>query len=209
MIFRDRNDAGEKLASILAGEDLKVDYILGLLRGGLAVAKVVADFLKVPFSVIVVRKLGLPNFPELGFGAIAPNDVLVVDQSLTDRLGLDHAQIQAVIGKEKNELLRRLKAYDLPVDLINLEDKTVAIIDDGIATGTTMLAAIKYVKKYNPKQIIVAVPVSPIGIKEIIEKEADKFITLSEESFFAAVGQFYFKFEQVKDDEVRELLRKN
>lgn len=208
MVYRDRKDAGEKLARTLKLSKFTEPVVFGLARGGVPVAYEVAKWLEVSLNVIVVRKLGLPDFPELGFGAIAPGGVLVVDEALVDRFGLDHEQIVEVVHKEQKELIKRVKKYQLR-PLGRLDGQTAIIVDDGVATGSTILAAVRYVKKLEPKRIVVAVPVCPSGIDNVIRKEADDFICLSTESFFGAVGQFYEEFEPTSDGEVVKILAKN
>lgn len=206
MNFYDREDAGQKLAEKLSGAKFASPHIFALPRGGVPVAYEVARKLNAPLDVVVVRKLGVPVFPELGFGAIAPEGVLEVDNSIVDRFGLDLEDIESVKNAETTEMIRRIQKYDAwqPKDLA----KEVAIIvDDGIATGITTLAAIHFLKKFNPKKLIVAVPVCPVEITERLQKEVDDFICLGEEMYFGAVGEFYQEFPQTTDREVISILK--
>jgi predicted phosphoribosyltransferase len=207
-MYKDREDAGEQLAEAIKNRGYKSPIIFGLTRGGVPVAAKIASVLGIPLKGLVVRKLGVPFYPELGFGAIAPLGVLVVDETIVDEVGLDHNQIQSVKSQEEKELLRRLREYQIDKEVQDLSDATAIITDDGIATGTSMLAAVRYLRKFNPQKLVVAVPVCPKVVGKTIEKEVDDFICLDKEELFFGVGEFYEDFEQVSDQEVRNLLNK-
>lgn len=205
--FKDRKDAGKKLAESLRKIEFSNPHIFALPRGGVPVAAEVANTLEAPLDILVVRKLGLPYFPELGFGAIAPAEVIVIDEVLVNKFGLNDREIDEVINTETAELNRRVQEYKAwePIDLSNVE---AIIVDDGIATGITMLAAIKFMEKFNPRELIVAVPVCPVDIAKKLQKEVDGLICLSEEMYFGAVGEFYQQFDQVADREVMSIMEK-
>lgn len=206
--FRDRTEAGRLLAQRLrdyAGRDDVV--VLALPRGGVPVAYEVAKELGAPLGVFVVRKLGVPGYEELAMGAIASGGVIVLDEGLVRRLGIDRAQLERAIAREAQELERREEAYDGRREP-PLEDKTVILVDDGLATGSTMRAAALAVRELNPALVVVAVPVAA-------EETCDEFCGLADEVVcqvtprpFHAVGVWYDDFSQTSDDEVRELLER-
>ena len=206
MIFQDRKDAGQKLAQELKKHKLNNMIVLGLPRGGIPVAYEVAKELGAPLSLVAARKLGVPFHEELGFGAIAPNNTLYINEDLVRSLGITQDQINLVVEKESKELERRTQLYLGHKVLPDLKNKTVVLVDDGLATGVTMLAAIKYVKNFKPKEIILAVPVSAEDTLQNLSKEVDKVICLLSSKEFYAVGQWYGDFDQTSDEEVIRLL---
>ncbi len=205
--FRDRREAGQVLAETLSsyrGKDNLV--VLGLARGGVPVGWEVADYLRAPLDVFLVRKLGVPQWQELAMGALAPGGCVVVNDSLVQNLGISDAQLQAAIDRETEELNRREQAYRGDRPPVDVEGKTVILVDDGIATGASMLAAIRAVRAGNPAQIVVAVPVGPASACRQLGAEADDVVCATMPPGFEAVGQVFADFHQVTDDEVRELL---
>lgn len=208
--FDDRLDAGRQLAGALArfaGAEHLV--ILALPRGGVPVAAEVAKALAIPFDVLIVRKLGVPGHEEFAFGAIASGGIQVTDMNLISRLGLKRSQIDAIIQREMTELARRERFYRNGRAMPAIEGKTVILVDDGIATGSTMLAAIGLLRSRQAHRIIVAVPVAPGDTARRLREQADEVITLLEPEAFVAVGEWYADFSQTSDDEVRELLAKS
>ncbi|MCV7385171.1 phosphoribosyltransferase [Mycolicibacter longobardus] len=204
--FRDRRDAGRVLAGHLS------DYrnadgllVLGLARGGVPVAWEVAAALHAPLDVFLVRKLGVPQQPELAMGALAGGQVVMNDQVITD-LRISDEAVQAVIERETAELRRRERAYrgDRPAAV--LHGQVVILVDDGIATGASVLAAVRAVQAAEPASIVVAVPVGPLSACRKIAQEADDVVCATMPAAFDAVGQAYLDFHQVSDDEVRDLL---
>jgi predicted phosphoribosyltransferase len=205
--FRDRSDAGQRLAEALGAYANRPDVlVLALPRGGVPVAAEVAKKLNAPLDVLVVRKLGVPFHPELGMGAIATGGVRIVNREVVDALGIEAEAIEAVAREEQRELERREKAYRGDVPAPKLEGKTVILIDDGIATGSTMLAAVAAARQLKATHIVVAVPTVAASTHEKMREVADKVIALLVPEEFYAVGQWYENFAQTTDDEVRELL---
>ena len=205
--FRDRREAGQVLAEALSSYRGKDNLlVLGLARGGVPVGWEVADFLRAPLDVFLVRKLGVPQWQELAMGALASGGGLVVNDSLIQNLGISDEQLQAAIDRETEELHRRERAYRGDHPPADVEGKTVILVDDGIATGASMLAAVRAVRAANPAQIVVAVPVGPPSACRQLGGEADDVVCATMPPGFEAVGQVFADFHQVTDDEVRELL---
>jgi putative phosphoribosyl transferase len=205
--FRDRREAGRALAERLrsyAGRDDLV--VLALPRGGVPVALEVASALGAPLDIFLVRKLGLPGHEELAFGAIASGGLLVLDRDLIQQVGLSSAAIERVIAREAAELERRERAYRGDRPPPDLRGRTVILVDDGLATGSTMTAAAAAVAQQDPTRVIVAVPVAAADTCEMLRREADEVICLMTPSPFHAVGIWYDDFRPVRDDEVRRLL---
>lgn len=209
MIFRDRKDAGQQLANKLQEYKNKKDTIvLALPRGGVIVGYEVAKELNLPLDLVVPRKIGAPGNEEYAIGAITETGEGIFDQQAIDILGVTKEYLDKKITEEKKEAQRRLKEYRVGRKTLNLKNKTVIIIDDGLATGLTMRAAIKSVKKQNVKEIIVAIPVTALDSLKIVQTEANKVIYIDAPSYFGAVGAFYENFYQTTDKEVIELMKK-
>lgn len=205
--FRDRADAGRKLARELSKEMANGEVIvLGLPRGGVPVAVAVAAELDAPVDVIVVRKIGAPYNPELAVGSIAMGGVMVRNRWILDALGLDDEDLAPTIERERRELARREQAYRGDRPPPDLRGKIVVLVDDGAATGATMHAATVAVKNLAPERIIVALPTSSAAAANRLAEVADSVVALSTPEPFYAVGNYYLDFAQVSDDEVRELL---
>jgi putative phosphoribosyl transferase len=205
-MYKDRADAGGQLAEVIKNRGYESPIIFGLTRGGVPVAAEISKKLNAPLLGLVVEKLGVPLYPELAFGAIAPKGVLVIDETIVDEVGLDHEQIEQVKTKKEQELLRKVKEYKISFELENLQNKSVVIVDDGIATGMSIFAAIKYLRQFNPKKLVLAVPVCPKIMSKVINKDVDEYICLDEEEVFFGVSEFYENFGQVSDQEVKNLL---
>ena len=209
--FKNREDAGRKLAeAILAvhpeySKNSEV-IVLGLARGGVPVAAQVASVLGVDLDVLVVRKLGMPLHEEYAFGAIAPNHTQFVNEDLVARAGLSQSQIQRIIDAQQKVLAERDDKYRGGRGPVELTNRIAIIVDDGIATGATMKAAVMFARKASASRLVVAVPVSPTDSRAEFRAIADEFICPNEEILFSAVGQFYEEFGQVDDAEVIELL---
>lgn len=206
MVFRDRTSAGKLLAAELAGKRYLNPHIFALVRGGVPVGYEVAKKLKAPLDVVVARKLGLPSFPELGFGAIAPDGIIEIDETIVSRYMLHVTDIEDVRAVEQAELKRRMQKYGV-IPPEDLSGQIAILVDDGIATGITMLVAVKYLRKFHPDRIVVAIPVCPDTTESQFLGIADEFVCLDFEEYFGAVGEFYEKFPQVTDEEVIKLLR--
>jgi len=207
MFFRDRADAGRHLAERLREYASRPDaLILALPRGGVPVAVEAARTLGVPFDVFVVRKLGVPGHEELAMGAIASGGVRVLNDHVVTALGIPDADIEAVTAAEKRELERRELLYRGGRPLPSLAKRTIILIDDGLATGTSMRAAVAALRQHQPERIIVAVPVGSTDTCFALSEEADEVICLYTPEPFAAVGWWYRNFAQTTDEEVRQAL---
>lgn len=188
-----------------AGSDV---VVLGLARGGIPVAAEIAGRLGAELDVFVVRKLGVPRWPELAMGAIASGGGVVVNDDVVQSLHISDAQLQGVIAAETEELSRRETVYRRTGPPPRLAGRSVVLVDDGIATGATMLAAIRAVRAAGPTRVIVAVPVGPPSVPELLRGEADDVVIATVPRRFEAVGQVFADFHQVSDDEVREALKR-
>jgi putative phosphoribosyl transferase len=205
--FKNRIEAGRLLAEELKSYANRTDVlVLALPRGGLPVAFEVAQALGAPLDLMLVRKLGVPRQEELAMGAIAAGGTKVLNQDLVKSLNISDAALEAVISKEKRELERREHTYrgDRPVPEVG--NRCVILIDDGLATGATMKAAVLALRQQQPAQIIIGVPVAPPDTAEELRKEADEIICLATPEPFYAIGTWYVDFSQTSDEEVRTLL---
>lgn len=206
MIFKDRRDAGRKLGERLASMAITDALVLGLPRGGIPVAFEVARALDAPLDVLIVRKLGVPYQPELGFGAIAEGGVTVINEPLMERAGITEAQFESVVADETEELERRVARYRGDRPLERVRGKTAVLVDDGLATGYTARAGLAALKELGAKRVILAVPGgSPESVKAI-GREVDDVVCLDAPAQMMAVGQFYQDFRQTTDQEVTDLL---
>lgn len=207
MFFKNREDAGRQLAQALgAFKEKKKTLVLGLARGGVVVAAEIAKSLKLPLQVVVPRKIGAPGNPELALGAIMEDGSSYFDQRLVNYLGATKSYLDDVIEKEKKEAKRRIDAFRGKRGDLEIKGHTVILVDDGIATGSTMMAVIKSMRAKEAAQIIVAVPIASIEASEMIAPLVDQFISLGIPPFFGAVGSFYEHFDQTEDTEVIKLL---
>jgi putative phosphoribosyl transferase len=208
MIFVDRVDAGLKLAKKLDAYARQNDVlVLAIPRGGVPVAFQVACELSAPLDVFVVRKLGVPSREELAFGAIATGGIRILDEQIVESMGISDMQIERITAKEKDELDRRERVYRGNRPFPNLENKTVILVDDGIATGASTRAAISALRQLKPARIVLAVPVAPAATCESLQREVDDLICVFMPQFFFSIGQFYDDFSQVSDQEVMNLLQ--
>ncbi|HUH59991.1 MAG TPA: phosphoribosyltransferase [Candidimonas sp.] len=206
-LFRDRADAGRQLAAaLLARHAVPPQIVLALPRGGVPVAYEVARALHAPLDVFIVRKLGAPQNKEYAMGAIASGGVTIVDEEAIEAMGVSKAALEAVVEAEQAELLRREKTYREGRPQPGIKGCSVVIVDDGLATGATMRAAIAGIKKHQPTTIVVATPVAAAETLETIKAEVDDVVCLATPSPFRAVGLWYASFEQTSDRQVGELL---
>lgn len=207
-IFRDRSDAGEFLADKLTGYANRDDVVvLALPRGGVPVAYEVANRLDAPLDVFVVRKLGVPGYEELAMGAIASGGVRVLNPDVLSYIRIHQAIIDQVTEYEFSELQRRERLYRGSRPPLELKNRTVIIVDDGLATGSTMRAAVKALRQKHPKKIIVAVPVGARETCDSFKNEVDTMAVCAiTPEPFQAVGLWYADFSQTTDEEVRDLL---
>ncbi|WP_321937790.1 phosphoribosyltransferase [Paraburkholderia sp. J8-2] len=206
-IFRNRADAGKQLAAALTRYAGRTDVVvLALPRGGVPVGYEVARAMRCPLDVLLVRKLGAPHNPELAMGAIASGEAIYLNDSVLRALHVSEQQVLDAIARERVELGRRELAYRGRQPPAAVEGKTVIVVDDGIATGSTMHAALNTLRTRNPKQIVVAVPVCPANSEARFESVADDFVYVMQPDWFMGIGQFYADFTQTGDDEVRTCL---
>ena len=206
-LFRDRREAGRLLAAKLTAYANRPDVIvLALPRGGVPVADEVARALGAPLDVFVVRKLGVPGSEELAMGAVATGDVRVLNDQLVNRLGIPDHLIDAVAVREGQELARRERLYRGGRPPLDVRDHTVILVDDGLATGATMHAAIAALRQLHPARIVVAVPTASPETYEEMRAEVDDVICAITPEAFQAVGRWYQDFAQTTDEEVQDLL---
>ncbi len=208
MTFRDRTDAGKRLARALAERQFDDPVVVALPRGGVPVALEVARTLRAPLDVILVRKLGAPMQPELAMGAIGEGGVRVLADRVVASLGVSEADIAAVEKRERVELERRAQRFRGPRDWVPLVGRTAIVVDDGIATGSTARAACAVARAHGARRIVFAAPVGPMGVEETMSEVADDVIVLDTPVRFFAIGQFYDDFTQVSDEEVVEMLHR-
>jgi putative phosphoribosyl transferase len=207
--YRNRREAGQELAQALERYADRDDVIvLGLPRGGAPVAFEVADHLDVPMDVFVVRKLGVPGQEELAMGAIASGGVRVLNKEVVQGMGISEEEIEQVARQEQDELERREELYRGARQRARLEGRTVLLVDDGLATGASMRAAVKALKEHDPDKIVVAVPTAPPETCREIEDLVDEVVCLMTPRPFFGVGAWYDEFPQTSHEEVREYLQK-
>jgi putative phosphoribosyl transferase len=205
--FADRADAGRELAARLAGfADREDVVVLGLARGGVPVAAAVAAELHVPFDAFAVRKLGVPWQEELAFGAVASGGVRVLNREVVRELPLPREAIEEIAEREAQELVRREAAYRGDRPPLAVAGRTVVLVDDGIATGSSMRAAVAALRSRGPAAIVVAVPVAPPETVAALAAEVDAVVCVATPDPFRAVGVWYRRFDQCSDEEVRRLL---
>jgi putative phosphoribosyl transferase len=205
--FRDRREAGRAVAEqLMSYRDNDDVLVLGLARGGVPVAWEIARALRAPLDVFLVRKIGVPGWSELAMGALASGGGLVMNDDVVSSVRVTEEQVREVIDSETAELARREHAYRGGRPMADPRGKVAILVDDGIATGASMLAAVRAVRGAGPKSIVVAVPVGPDSTCRELGQEADDVVCVTMPPGFEAVGQVYADFHQVGDDEVRELL---
>jgi predicted phosphoribosyltransferase len=207
--FRDRSDAGRLLAERLAAYAGDDPMVLALPRGGVPVARPVADLLRTPLDVFVVRKLGVPGHPELAMGAIAGGGVMAVNADVTHQLGIPRAVVEEAAAREQVELERRNQRYRRGRNPPDVKGRTVILIDDGLATGATMEAAVLALRAQSPARIVVAVPVGASDTCQRLRTSADEVVCLATPEPFRAVGFWYEEFSQTMDEEVMAALERD
>ncbi|NYT80925.1 phosphoribosyltransferase [Alcaligenaceae bacterium] len=206
--FKDRKDAGRQLGNAMpqvyrGREDV---IVLGLPRGGVPLAEQVATALDAPMDVLVVRKLGVPGHKEYAMGAIAPGGIMILDERVVRAMGLTREAVDAVKEAERKELDRRQHHYRAGRPALALAGKTVVLVDDGLATGSTMQAAVAAARKYDAAAVVVAVPVSSSEACDALAAQVDEIVCLFTPPLFQAVGKWYASFPQTSDEEVSDIL---
>ena len=208
MLFADRTDAGHRLGQRLASEVDGPAVVLGIPRGGVVVAAEVAKALGAPLDVVVPRKVGAPFNPELGLGAVAPG-VRVLDERLIRDLGVPSSYLDREIAAQEREIERRLETYRGGRPPVDVTGSIAVVVDDGVATGGTAVAACRWARAAGAGEVVLAVPVAPPQAMAMLEAEAGRVVALATPAPFHAVGQWYLDFDQVGDRQVVELLRQN
>lgn len=211
-IFTNRQNAGLLLASqinLLPKVDLQNAVVLALPRGGVPVASEISKRLNIPFDVLIVRKIGHPFHPEYGIGAVTEDGVSWMDPEAVGLSKITPEQIQNILEHEKNEITRRLKIYRQGRPITSLKNKTVILVDDGLATGVTARVAVDYARKNGASKIILAIPICSGNTARRLREEIDDVICLNEPTYFHSVGEFYQDFIQLSDEEILELLPPN
>ena len=204
--FSDRRHAGRELGAAVAHVAAEQPVVLGLPRGGVVVAAEVARALAAPLDVVVVRKLGAPSQPEYAVGAVGEEDIVLVDDAVVDALELRPA-LPGLIERERRELLRRTDRYRAGRAPVEVRDRTVVIVDDGVATGSTARVAAEVIRLRGARRIVLAVPVGPTDVADRFGGSVDEIVCLATPRGFRAVGTVYGSFEPTSDEEVEELLR--
>ena len=208
--YRDRREAGEKLAEELVKIDVLDALVLTIPRGGVVVAARVAEKLKFPLDIIIPRKIGAPFNPEMAIGAVTQDGNVLLNHRVLDIYNVSNQEIDEAVGEQINEIKRRMVEYRGSAVYPEYPGNTVILVDDGIATGFTVQAAIQSIKNiFKPWKIILAVPVAPPDTIKTLAQEVDEVVCLTMPDNFYAVGQFYQHFDQTSDEEVRELLDKS
>jgi putative phosphoribosyl transferase len=209
-VFRDRREAGERLADRLAdlgeirGRDLTV---LGIPRGGVVVADAVAERFAAPLDVVIPRKLGAPGNPELAIGAVAPG-VRVLDERMVRALGVPESYLDREVARAEQEIERRERRYRAGLPPLELNGRAAVVVDDGVATGSTAVAALRWARAGGAAAVVLGVPVAPAPTVRQLAREADEVVALETPDLFHAVGQWYRHFGQVSDEEVVRILER-
>ncbi len=210
MLFHDRKDAGQKLAGALLKYKSRHPVILALPRGGVPVAAEVAESLDAPLDLILVRKIGVPTQPELAMGAVVDGaePIVVRNEDIIELTGVSQQEFDDICKEERAEIERRRQRYLGGRDRTEIKGQVVIVIDDGIATGATMRAALMAMRKRAPQELVLAVPVAPLDTVERLHSEVDAIVCLDTPTDLGAIGYFYRDFRQVSDDEVIATLKR-
>ena len=207
MIFKNRKDAGIRLASkLLHYKDRKDVLVLALPRGGVVVGFEIANLLHCPLDMIIIRKIGFPGQPELAIGAVSETGTVVLNEDIISTHDVTTDYIEREILKQKKEISRRMSVYRSGKSIPQLEEKIIILVDDGVATGATMKAAISTLKKEKISKLVVALPVSSQEAEIEIKKTVDEWVCLETPELFMAISNYYQDFTQVSDEEVKALL---
>lgn len=206
VLFDDRVGAGRKLAEALREFRGKDVVVLGIPRGGVVVANEVAKGLKAPLDVVITRKIEAPGEPEYALGAVTQEGEVIMDRQAAESLGASRQYLDAQVRQKREEVKERVRRFRGDAPYPRLEGKVVIIVDDGIATGSSVGAAVITVRKMSPKEVVVAVPVAPADAVETMSDDGIKVVCLETPADFLAIGEFYSKFDQVEDGEVKRIL---
>ncbi|MEW6188800.1 MAG: phosphoribosyltransferase [Actinomycetota bacterium] len=208
-VFTDRREAGRELTQRLIHYKQQDVVVVAIPRGGVIVASEVAKGLNAPLDLVIPRKIGAPGNPELAIGAVAGKGKVMLNEELKEALRVPDEYVEEEVNKQIEEINRRRKKYLGNKPAKSLQDKVVILVDDGLATGYTALAAISAIREEKPRRMVLAVPVAPRDTFERLKGEVDEIICLDLPEFFYAVGQFYLDFSQTTDEEVIEILKEN
>ncbi len=210
MSFRNRTEAGKELAAALAKYRQQQPVVLALPRGGVPVAAEIAAALEAPLDLILVRKIGVPFEPELAMGAVVDGgaSIVVRNEDVIRHAGITEADFEAVCQAELAEIERRRQRYLGQRERAEVAGRTAIVVDDGIATGATIRAALRATRTRNPKHLVLAVPVAPTDSLAALQKEADAVVCLESHEFFGAIGFYYADFRQITDEQVVDILQK-
>jgi len=210
MPFKDRSEAGRRLASKLSDYKDQKPAVLALPRGGVPVAAEVAAALSAPLDLILVRKIGVPFQPELAMGAVVNGKapVIVRNEDVIASAGIDEKEFKAICNEELAEIDRRRVRYLGNRERVDIAGRTAIVVDDGVATGATTRAALRAARMRNPKRLVLAVPVAPPDAIKDLQEDADEVVCLETHGFFGAIGAYYLDFRQVSDEEVVRLLER-
>jgi len=209
VLFHDRAEAGKRLGEALKGYGGKGVVVLGIPRGGVVVASEVADALDAPLDVVVTRKISPPGEPEYALGAVTQDGEVIVDRQAAESLGAGRDYLESEISRKREEVKERTLKFRGDKPFPSLDGRTVIIVDDGIATGSSVGAAVMSLKKSRPKEIVVAVPVAPSDAVETLTDDGNRVVCLETPGPFFSIGEFYEDFEQVEDEEVRTILERH
>jgi putative phosphoribosyl transferase len=209
LLFYDRTDAGRRLAKLLKRRIQGPCIVLAIPRGGVVVGYEVAKELGCPLDVVISRKVGAPAQPELAVGAVAEDGVVFVDEEIAGLVGVSRDYVERRAREELLEVRRRAEEYRGGREMPDLSGKTVILVDDGLATGLTMMAAVHMARNKGAEKVVVAVPVSPPETVAKLRRHADEVICLETPTNFYAIGQFYERFDQLTDEETNSILRKS
>jgi putative phosphoribosyl transferase len=209
VIYKDRKDAGKKLAEKLAHYRDKADVVvLGLPRGGVTVAREIAEALHCPLDILIVRKIGAPGSPELAVGAVSETGTVMFNEDIISVYGVKKGYLEREIARQKEEITRRIDLYRGGKGLSPLAGKTVILVDDGVATGATVKAAISTMAREKVARLVVALPVASQEAEQEIAKMVDELICLQAPAGFMAVSNYYYNFTQVEDEDVVAMLKR-
>ncbi len=207
-MYQNRRDAGKKLAEVLAHYRNRPEVIIiGLPRGGVAVAHEIAQTLNCPLDILIVRKIGFPGNPELAAGAVSETGTVVINENIVSDYRVSATYLDSEINRQKEELARRVTLFRGGKGISPLAGRTVILVDDGVATGATVKAAISTLKQENIAKLVVAMPVASQEAQSELSKLADEWICLQAPAGFMSVGSYYYDFTQVEDDEVMAMLQ--